>query len=177
VRDDGRIETERLLLRRPAPDDVQAIFDRYASDVEVTRYLGWPRHTSLDQTRGFLEFSDSEWSRSPAGPFLIMSKDDDRLLGGTGLQFETPQRVVTGYVLARDEWGNGYASEALRAMIALASRLGVVRVHAQSHTQHRASWHVMEKCGFQREGVLRRHSVFPNLSPEPEDVLLYARIL
>ena len=62
-------------------------------------------------------------------------------------------------------------------MIALASTLGVVRVHAQCHTQHRASWHVMEKCGFQREGVLRRHSVFPNLSPELEDVLLYARIL
>ena len=173
----SRIETERLLLRRPEPDDVQAIFDRYASDVEVTRYLSWPRHTSVDQTRRFLEFSDSEWSRSPAGPLLILSKGDGCLLGGTGLEFETPHRVVSGYVLAREEWGKGYATEALGAMIELAASLGVVRVHAQCHTQHRASWHVMEKCGFWREGVLRRHSVFPNLSPEPEDVLLYARIL
>lgn len=173
----SRLETDRLLLRAPESSDVQAIFDRYASDAEVTRYLGWPRHTSVADTRTFLEFSASEWSRWPAGPLLILSRGDGRLLGGTGLQFETPHRVVTGYVLAKDEWGKGYATEALLAMTELAVSLGVIRVHAQCHTQHRASWHVMEKCGFEREGILRRHTVFPNLSPEPEDVLSYARIL
>jgi RimJ/RimL family protein N-acetyltransferase len=139
--------------------------------------LSWPRHTSIEQTRSFLAFSDNEWSHSPAGPLLIHLRADGRLLGGSGLQFETPRRVATGYVLARDEWGKGYATEALRAMVDLAATLGVLRVHAECHPQHRASWHVLEKCGFQREGVLRRHSVFPNLSPDPDDVLLYARIL
>jgi RimJ/RimL family protein N-acetyltransferase len=171
----GRIETERLLLRAPGPDDLRLIFDRYASDVEVTRYLSWPRHTSLDDTRAFLEFSNSEWSRWPTGPLLAFSLADGTLLGGTGLVFETPDRAATGYVLARDAWGKGYATEALRAMTELAAELGVRRLHAICHAQHRASWRVMEKCGFQREGILTRHTVFPNLSPEPEDVLSYAR--
>jgi [ribosomal protein S5]-alanine N-acetyltransferase len=177
VRDHRRMETARLLLRVPESSDAQAIFDRYASDAEVTRYLGWPRHRSVNDTRGFLAFSESEWRRWPAGPLVMVSRVDGRLLGGTGLQFETPHRVVTGYVLARDEWGKGYATEALRAMTELAVSLGVSRIHAHCHTQHHASWHVMEKCGFEREGILRRHTVFPNLSPEPEDVLSYARVL
>ena len=62
-------------------------------------------------------------------------------------------------------------TQALSHMTALAAQLGVRRLHALCHPQHRASWRVMEKCGFQREGILTRHTVFPNLSPEPEDVL------
>ena len=56
--------TERLVLRRPVEDDVSAIFERYASDPEVTRYLAWPRHVSLDDTRIFIAFSDAD-------PFVI----------------------------------------------------------------------------------------------------------
>jgi len=47
------------------------IFKRYAADAEVTRFVGWPRHTSIGDTISFLEFSSSEWSRWPAGPLLI----------------------------------------------------------------------------------------------------------
>jgi RimJ/RimL family protein N-acetyltransferase len=50
-----------------------------------------------------------------------------------------------------------------------------VRLYALCHVDHQASWHVLEKCGFKREGVLPHHSVFPNLSSEPLDVLSYAR--
>lgn len=170
------METERLLLRAPVSDDIEAIFERYATDAEVTRYLSWPRHTSLDETRAFIEFSDAEWQKWDTGPVLAFSRADGTLLGGTGLLFETPYRAATGYVLAKDAWGKGYATEALRAMTELAASMGVIRLHAICHAQHRASWHVMEKCGFEREGILKRHTVFPNLSLEPEDVLSYARI-
>src|SRR5262249_10156762 len=61
------IRTERLYLRRPKLGDVGAIFSRYASDPEVTRYLGWPRHRTPRQTEAFLEFSDREWSTKPGG--------------------------------------------------------------------------------------------------------------
>jgi len=170
------MQTERLLLRAPVPDDVGAIFERYAADPDVTRYLSWPRHTSLDDTRAFIEFSDAEWPKWKTGPLLVFSRADGVLLGGTGLLFETPYRAATGYVFARDAWGKGYATEALRAMTELAGSMGVRRLSALCHVQHRASWRVMEKCGFEREGILKRHTVFPNLSPEPEDVLSYSRI-
>ena len=172
------IETDRLLLRRPAAADAPAIFERYASDPDVTRYLGWPRHRSVDDTRAFLAFSDAEWDRWPAGPYLILDRGTSRLLGGTGLAFETADRAMTGYVLAKDVWGRGYATEALGAMVDLARGLGVTRLYALCHTAHRPSWHVLEKCGFVRDGVLRRAHEFPNLPPgDLQDVFRYERVL
>jgi len=174
----ARLVTERLVLRRPELRDADAIFSRYASDPEVTRYMSFPTHRSVDDARAFVAFSDAEWERSPAGPFLIERRGDGRLLGGTGLLFETPQRAVTGYLLARDAWGRGYATETLAAVVGLAGALGVRRLFAHCHTAHLASARVLEKCGFEREGILRAHSEFPNLQPgEPLDVLCYARVL
>jgi RimJ/RimL family protein N-acetyltransferase len=173
----SELETERLRLRRPRLADAEEIFRRYANDPEVCRYLSWPRHRDVEETRAFLRFSDDCWERSPAGPYLIASREDGCLLGSTGLAFETPQRAATGYVLAADAWGRGLATEALGAMVELARGLGVDRLYALCHTGHAASWRVLEKCGFLREGVLRRHSEFPNLSPgRPLDVLCYARV-
>lgn len=169
------VDTERLLLRPPKPEDLESIFERYASDTEVTRYLGWPRHTSVEDTKAFVGFSMAEWARWGAGPLLVFDKVSGTLLGASGLVMETPDRAATGYVLARDAWGKGYATESLLAMIALAAELKVARLYALCHVDHQASSHVLEKCGFQHEGVLPRHSVFPNLSPEPLDVLSYAR--
>jgi RimJ/RimL family protein N-acetyltransferase len=172
-----RIETARLVLRKPNAGDAEAVFSRYANDPEVTRFLGWPRHESVNDSRAFLEISDAEWQRWPAGPYLIESRESGRLFGSTGLAFETPFRAATGYVLARDAWGLGYASEALRAMASISGEIGVRRLYALCHPDHRASWRVLEKCGFIREGLLRCHSEFPNLAPgEPGDVLCYARV-
>jgi RimJ/RimL family protein N-acetyltransferase len=172
------ITTSRLLLRRPAAGDAEAVFARYACDPEVTRWVAWPTHRSSAQTREFLAWSDGEWASWPAGPYLVCARDDGSLLGSTGLAFETRQRAATGYVLARDVWGRGYATEALSAMAALADSLAVERLYALCHVDHRASARVLEKAGFEREGVLRRHTVFPNLgAAEPCDVLCYARTL
>jgi [ribosomal protein S5]-alanine N-acetyltransferase len=171
-----RLQTTRLVLRRPHASDASAIFARYASDAEVTRWLAWPRHTTVADTAAFLGFCDGEWSRWPAGPYLIERKEDGALIGSTGLGFETPQRAQTGYVLARDAWGRGFATEALRAVADLAPSLGLVRLYAMCHADHAASAHVLDKCGFIREGVLRRYVAFPNSGLEgPSDALLYAR--
>lgn len=171
----SRLETDRLVLRRPAAADAEAMFTRYASDLEVTRYVGWPVHRSVEDTRSYLALSDSEWQRWPAGPYLILDRASGELLGATGLSFETPFRAMTGYVLARNAWGRGYATEALRAIVALAPRLGVRRLYALCHTEHRPSWRVLEKGGLTREGVLRRAYEFPNLAPgDPQDVFCYA---
>jgi [ribosomal protein S5]-alanine N-acetyltransferase len=173
-----QLETERLLLRRPTVDDAEAIFRRYAGDPDVVRYVGWPRHETVDATRGFLQFSEAEWTRWPAGPYLIESRNDRQLIGGTGLSFETPQRAATGYVLAKDAWGQGYATESLRAMIDVARSVDLIRLDALCHVEHQPSWHVLEKCGFAREGVLKRYAEFPNLAPGmPCDVACYAIVL
>ena len=97
------------------------------------------------------------------GPYLIWSRDGTVLLGATGLAVVDAWHAITGYVLARDAWGHGYATEALTAMVDLARGLGFAQLTAVCHHEHRASWHVLEKCGFVRDGGTRQ-TEFPNLA-------------
>ena len=171
------VHTERLLLRRPTVRDARAIFATYASDPEVTKYVGWPRHARASDTRDFLEFSHGQWLKWPAGPYVILLRDSEALIGSTGLMFETRTRAATGYVLAKSAWGHGYATEALGAMVGIAADCGVVRLYALCHADHRASARVLEKGGLTLEGTLRRYAEFPNLSPGVLcDVLCFSTI-
>ncbi len=172
-----RIETHRLMLRPPRPADAGAIFERYSSDAEVTKYLSWPRHRSIEDTRAFIGFSKAEWLKWPAGPYLVFSRAGSALLGGAGLHFETAERAETGYVLARDAWGHGYATEALWAMVKLAPQVGVRRLYALCHPEHRPSQRVLEKGGFDCEGLVHERAQLPNLAPGCKiDMLCYSRI-
>lgn len=172
-----RFETDRLVLRKPRLEDADAVFARYAGDVEVSRYLAWQLHRSPAVTRSFLEFSDSEWDRWPAGPYLVESRADGTLLGGTGFSFETRYRASTGYVLARDAWGKGYATEAVNAIVDISRTLCLARLYALCHVDHDRSARVLERTGFTKEGVLRSYLEFPNLDPgRPSDVYCYSKV-
>jgi len=109
--------------------------------------------------------------------YLIELQEDRKLLGGTGLAFETPTVAATGYVLARDARGHGYATEVLAAFVAVACQLGVQRLYALCLPNHPASIHVLEKCGFVRKALRAAFADFPNLgSGLREDCLRYAQV-
>jgi [ribosomal protein S5]-alanine N-acetyltransferase len=160
-----RLTTARLILRRPLCADAEAIFTRYSADPEVTQFLGWQRHNSIDDTRRFLDFSDEEWGRWHAGPYLIEHLEGPHLLGSTGIHFATPVRAMTGYVLAKDSWGFGYATEALGAIVRLGKELKVHELRALCHPSHVASQRVLEKCGFVCQAKRIEGTPFPNLGP------------
>jgi ribosomal-protein-alanine N-acetyltransferase len=169
--------TERLVLRRPRLGDVASIF-HYASDPDLTRYMSWPRHQSHADTEAFLADAMREWDEVGVGAYLITDPASGEVLGSTGLHQSTPYRAVTGYILTGPAWGKGFATEACRAMVALASRLGFARIEADCHVEHRASARVLEKAGMLHEGILRSFLVFPNLDPNrPQDVHLYGLAL
>jgi RimJ/RimL family protein N-acetyltransferase len=171
-----RLVTERLTLRRPRATDAAAILQSYAGDPDVTSLLAWPRHRSIEDTLAFVEWSDQVWRNTLAGPYLILDRED-RVVGTTGLDVETPWRAATGYVLRRDAWGCGVATEVAVAMTGLAEDLGLDRLYALCHPDNIASARVLGKAGFIREGVLRRHTYFPNLGVEgPQDVEIWARV-
>jgi ribosomal-protein-alanine N-acetyltransferase len=169
--------TERLTLRRPEAADAAVIFANYAADPDVTRFLSWPTHENVADSRRFLKLSDAAWATWGAGPLLIAEKESGAVIGSTGVDFETAYRASTGYVLAKDMWGSGYASEALAGVLELLKGTEVWRVEAICHVDHPASEKVLEKAGFELEGTLRRHTIFPNLAPEPQDVKLFSRIM
>jgi ribosomal-protein-alanine N-acetyltransferase len=153
------------MLSMPGLSDAEEIFTRYASDPDVTRYMAWPRHQSVADTNKFLAFSASEWARWPAGPYLIRLRHGGPLVGSTGLHFERPDVAETGYLIAKDAWGHGYATEALQAMVNLAGKLGVTRLFAPFHPDNHASRRVLEKCGFRLDEQQSRRAEFPNLEP------------
>ena len=175
------VETERLVLRRPRVSDEPLIYARYASDAEATRYMAWPTHTTLADTRIFLDLSDAAWARFPlAGPYLVFARDGVTLLGDAGIVVnDDAERAQAGYILARDVWGRGYATEALLASVEAARAAGVRRLEAGVHVDHQASARVLAKAGFTRERVRPgRPTDFPNLPPGvTRDAALYALAL
>jgi len=174
------IETERLVLRRPRASDEAAVFSRYASDPDVTRYMSWPTHRSLEDTRAFIRFCDDLWARWPrAGPLLVFARDGVTLLGGAGIGNETDTVAQIGYVLARDAWGRGYATEALLASVEAARAAGVRMLEAGVHVEHRVSCRVLEKANFVCESVRPgRPTDFPNLpAGAVRDTALYVLTL
>jgi [ribosomal protein S5]-alanine N-acetyltransferase len=167
------LQTERLLLRPPRRDDVDAIHG-WGRDPEVTRWVAWPRHESRDDAHAFVEAVLSS-NEDPEAPMVHVAvrHDTGEVIGSTGLSPD--HGVQIGYVLARRHWGQGFATELACALVDAAwSTPDVRRVWAICDLENLASARVLEKCGMQREGVLRRYAVHPNLGPEPRDCAVYA---
>ena len=157
------ITTERLLLRRPVAADAEGMQQSYAGDAEVTKLLGWPRHLSVDDTLAFIRWSDEAWSIGPVGPYVIANRQDV-IIGSTGLDVETAHRA------GRLRAGSGRLGPGVRH--GSDTRWRTSRMSsALAGCTHCATptigpRHGSKKAGFSFEGVLRRHTVFPNLDPD-----------
>jgi RimJ/RimL family protein N-acetyltransferase len=168
------IETLRLMLRPPVGSDAESIFTGYTQDAEVTKYLIWRPHENIEETRDFLRRCISAWEEGSAFPWIITRKEDERIIGmiecrikGFGLNI--------GYALGRAHWGRGYMPEAARAVVDWGlSQDTIFRVWALCDVENLASARVMEKIGMQREGILRRCIIHPNISDDPRDVYCYS---
>lgn len=168
------LESERLLLRKPRIKDASFIFETYARDPEVTRYLTWKPHQTIRETEQFLLACGQLWQTGKDFAFAMTLKGDDKLIGMFALH-PMKLKVEVGYALARPYWGKGYMTEALRAMITWAfTQTDIFRVQAFCDVDNLGSARVMEKAGMTREGLLMRYVLHPNISDEPRDVFLYA---
>jgi [ribosomal protein S5]-alanine N-acetyltransferase len=153
-----RLETARLLLRGWEASDAEHVY-AYASDPEVTLYMAWDRHTSLQQSHGFLNhWVAGMYERQELTYALCTLAEPQRALGGVGLHWRSREHQVMelGYVLARPHWGLGYVPEAGRALIGFAFQtLAVERIYAPIFSQNGKSRRAAEKMGLRFEGVLR----------------------
>jgi [ribosomal protein S5]-alanine N-acetyltransferase len=170
------LETARLRLRKPVLEDADEIFRQYAQDVEVTKYVSWRAHRSVNETREFIRLCLEELAAKKSVHLVIVRKEDHQLLGMIGLR-GGDHKWELGYVLARAYWRKGYMTEAVKALVTWAlQRPEIYRVWAVCDIDNKASARVMEKAGMQREGILRRWSIHPNVSDEPRDSHCYAII-
>ncbi len=169
-------ETARLILRPIAPTDCDPIFDTYAQDAEVTRYLTWRPHRSRSDTADHIARCVAT-PATDARNYVLTSRDAGSVIGAFDLRRPMPHRLEFGYVLARAHWGRGLMTEALTevAQWSLSQKL-LFRVASFCDVENYASARVMEKAGLVQEGLLRRWIIHPNISDEPRDCLLYARV-
>jgi len=172
--------TDRLLLRPPKPEDGAAIFDGYASDLEVVRYMTWRPHQSVAESEQFVLRLMDAWlpeALDPKGWAWILERKESRaLVGMLGVRRDRHD-VTLGYVLSRAHWGQGLMPEAARAVMARAFQDPTVfRVSARCDVDNLASARVMEKIGMRREGLLRRTLLHPNMDTAPRDGYVYAAI-
>lgn len=172
-----RVETERLLLRWPTDADAEEIFARYASDPVVTRYLLWPPHRTVEETREFLRKKDAEREKLGGKSWLLILRSSGVLLGSIGCRRVETHVLQFGYCLAHDSWGKGYATEATRAMVKVWLDIpSIWRVQAFCDPANVASARVLERAGLTYEGTLRKYVLSPNLDNELRDAHLYAQV-
>jgi RimJ/RimL family protein N-acetyltransferase len=110
--------------------------------------------------------------------WVILLRASGEIIGQLGYRRPRKRAAEIGYCLATRFWGRGLMSEAVGvALQRLQQDSQLRRVTAAVHLDNTRSARVLEKCGFVLEGRLARHTLLPNLSPEPQDCLLYARAL
>ncbi|MEO5952865.1 MAG: GNAT family N-acetyltransferase [Chloroflexia bacterium] len=153
------LETERLILRRMRMEDMEDIFE-YASDPEVTRYVVFETHQTLDDTKVFLERVLSRGLESGVLTFAVELKETRRVIGNCSIWEvdDRSKRAEVGYAINSAYRGKGYAPEALRAVIDLG--FGVLRLNriaGLAMLDNPASVRVMEKAGMRYEGTLREY--------------------
>lgn len=168
------LTSERLVLRPPSLADAKAIYEGYARDPEVARFVIWKPHRSIRDTREFLTHFVALADGDDSYPWVMALRSGGTVVGAMHLRVHAPWTEL-GFNIARAHWNKGLGTEAVKAVIAFGLALsGIERVQATCHVRNRASARVLEKAGMHKEGVLRRYMVFPNLGEAAQDVCMYA---
>ena len=156
------LETDRLILRRFTHEDAQAMFDHWASDSEVTKYLTWPTHGNVDITYTVIEDWISRYSELGFYQWAIELKESRILVGSISVVHYNDKvaKMEIGYCIGKKWWNRGITSEALAAVINfLLEEVGAQRVEACHDPRNPNSGAVMRKCGMHYEGTQRQAGI------------------
>ena len=154
------IETDRLILRRFESTDADAMFQNWASDPEVTKFLTWPTHPNVEVSRFVL----NDWVKSYENDryyqwaIVLKEKGTEPIGSICGMDIDDEiGKLQIGYCIGRTWWHKGIMTEALNAVIDFFfDTVGANRVEARHDINNPNSGAVMRKCGMQYEGTLRQ---------------------
>ena len=140
------LRTERIILRRYHPEDAPELYKEFGTDTEMYRYSGWNPYATpemaQDTVRGFIEnYNDDHF-------YGWAMESDDVLLGTIGAYDYKDDRIEVGFSIARAYWGQGYATEALKAVLEyLTDHEGISCVTAWCASENTGSKRTLEKAG------------------------------
>ncbi|MGL5693960.1 MAG: GNAT family N-acetyltransferase [Peptostreptococcaceae bacterium] len=158
-----RIETKRLILRKFSINDAEPMYNNWASDEEVTKYLTWKPHDNVEVSKSIIEEWIEGYKENDFYQWAIILKENgDEPIGSISIvrQDEEIGIVHVGYCIGRKWWNKGIASEALNGLIRyFITEVGVNRVESRHDPVNIGSGKVMLKCGMKYEGTMRKADI------------------
>ncbi len=147
------ITTPRLLLRRFTLSDAPAMYQNWARDAEVTRWMRWNAHVCVAETKATLRGWLREYAKPDFYVWAIQRLGDGALMGSLGilksLEDHGPNGYEPGYCVGRAFWGQGYTTEALSAAVRwFFDNTGAKTLYCCHAVENPASGRVLQKTGF-----------------------------
>ncbi len=167
------INTERLTLRRFTPDDAVAMFNNWANDEDVCRYLTWEPHGDVKVTKQLLDVWCTAYNEPNYYNWVI--EFDSAPIGNISIVFVSDKHeyACIGYCIGKAWWGRGITTEAASAVIEYMFKdVGVNRIEISHATKNPASGRVAQKCGLYCEGTKRQY--FKSKSGDFFDIAFYS---
>jgi len=152
------LETERLRLEPLVDADAEHLFP-IMGDPEVMAYWDVPEVDDPDLLAEIVASQVAAMSQGRAVHWAMRTLADQEFLGSCDLSEidRWHRRAEVGFLLGREAWGQGYALEAMRTVIAFAATNGLRKLTARTHLGNRRSETLLQKLGFSEEGLLRGH--------------------
>ncbi len=166
------LHTQRLRLASVTKDHMHDLFEILGDEESMKYYDIFP----YKEPEGVLEIIDLYKTRVEEGNGMRWGIFlENKLIGTCGFNgYKSKRTGVIGYDINRKYWGNGYASEAVKAVVEQGyDYLDIHRIAAHVMPGNVASEKVLQKCGFQKEGYLRDASFYKG---KYQDQILYAKI-
>jgi RimJ/RimL family protein N-acetyltransferase len=153
------LRTDRLLLRAFSPSDADELVRLAGAREIAATTLRIPHPYTKEDAVAFIAACAHRAEENLAAVFAIDLREEFRLVGAVGLELELPhRRAELGYWIGVPYWGNGYATEAARAVVQYGfDALNLNRIHATHFPHNPASARVLRKIGMRHEGQLRSH--------------------
>lgn len=167
------LRTPRLLLRPFSMEDAPEVARLCGDRAIAETTLAIPHPYELAHAIDFLAGRPESFESGRAVDFALTLQENGALVGAIGVMIEREHsRAEVGYWIGVPYWGRGYATEALRAVLAWGfENAGLQRIFAHVFPRNAASARVLEKAGLKPEGTLRRHF---KKGDAYEDALVYA---
>ncbi|MES1022463.1 GNAT family protein [Gloeocapsa sp. BRSZ] len=167
------LKTKRLLLRQAVQEDAEAIFAVF-SDPQVTQFHNLDTFTHLDEAIAVIERRAKGFESGRGIRWGIARKQDNRLIGSCGFTWNQEANAAeVGYELASQFWQQGMMSEALRAILLYGFEIIELEyVIAQVMLANVASQKLLQKLGFQRQGILQQHGFWKGQYHDLEQFVL-----
>lgn len=169
------IETKRLILRRFQSKDAEQVYANFGTDGECNKYLGWSLHKSVNETSDILKKWIMDYDNGSYN-WAVELKKTSEIIGNIQVvnKHEKHQNCEVGYCYGSKWWHNGYATEALRAVIKyLINECEFILVEASHISGNPTSGKVMQKAGMTRDAILRDRRINKHTG-ELNDLVIYS---